>query len=67
MVLEAGQAVSILAGERTRAPLAELVDASVKRSTNILDLSFESAVEGLAATEAPCFLCFTLWTSDTKP
>jgi hypothetical protein len=25
---------------------------------NILDATFESAVEGLAATEAPYFLCF---------
>jgi hypothetical protein len=30
---------------------------------NILDPTFESAVEGLAATEAPCFLCFTIWTA----
>jgi hypothetical protein len=47
-----------LAGERTQAPQAALVDASVRRSMNILDLTIESAVEGLAATEAPDFLCF---------
>lgn len=47
-----------MAGERTQAPQAALVDASVRRSINILDLMFESAEEGLAATEAPDFLCF---------
>lgn len=47
-----------MAGERTQAPQAALVDASVRRSMNILDLTIESAVEGLAATEAPDFLCF---------
>ena len=44
-----------MAGERTQAPQAALVDASVRRSMNILDPMIESEVEGLAATEAPIF------------